>query len=219
MPPHVRREHTGLSWCITMAIKLDSERDRLTELLYKQDISEVVISYARALDRLDEVLLRSVFHPGARHEHFYIGPSSAPELRSTDDQPADFVAFALAVLRTHKRTHHQLGNILVEFDGDKAAFVESYFTAYHRMRAKGDPLAGADAFDTEMDFFVGGRYIDRFTQIEGEWKITHRTGLTDWMRLESPSSAGFGDVADNQVGKQGPDDFLHRRKSAYAVLG
>jgi hypothetical protein len=191
--------------------------DRTAELLAKQDITEVIMTYARALDRMDEILLRSVFHPKAKHEHFYKGPSSKPDYVSTDEAPADFVAFAFGVLTTHARTHHQLGNIFVELESSQIAFAESYFTAYHRMRGKGDPLAGPNAFDTEMDFFVGGRYIDRFACINGDWKITHRTGMTDWMRLEPPSSPGYGDVDDNQIGKQGVTDFLYQRKFAYSA--
>ena len=188
----------------------------MEELIAKQAITEVIITYARALDRLDETLLRSVFHPGARHEHFFVGPSSDLSLPSSPEAPGDFVAFAIGVLKAHLRTHHQLGNILIEMESREVAFTETYFTAFHRMRPKGDPLAAADAFDTEMDYFVGGRYIDRFQCIDGYWKITHRKGMTDWMRLDSPSSTAFGDVADDQIGKQGPGDFLYQRKIAFS---
>ena len=74
------------------------------------------------------------------------------------------------------------------------------------MRAIGDKLAGANACDTEMDYFVGGRYIDRFEKRAGKWKITHRTGMTDWTRLEPPSSQGFGAIAEPQIGKRGKKD-------------
>ena len=192
-------------------------RDKAIEtLLAKQAITEVIVTYARALDRLDEALLRSVFHPGARHEHFFTGPSSDPSRPSTPEAPGDFVAFAIGVLKTHLRTHHQLGNILIEMESDEVAFAETYFTAFHRMRPRGDPLAAPDAFDTEMDYFVGGRYIDRFACIDGEWKISHRTGMTDWMRLDSPSSTAFGSVPENQIGKQGREDFLYRCRTLYS---
>jgi len=36
--------------------------DAIQELLAKQAISEVIVRYARAIDRLDEAMLRSVFH-------------------------------------------------------------------------------------------------------------------------------------------------------------
>ena len=188
--------------------------EQIRALLDKQAITEVIHRYARALDRFDEAMLRSVFHPGSRHAHFFEGPSSDPSIPSKPGAPGDFVAFAFDVLRTHLRTHHQLGNTLIELDGDQA-FAETYFTAYHRMRPLGDPLASPGAFETEMDYFVGGRYIDRFERRNGEWRITHRTGMSDWMRLEPPSSTAFGSVPSPQVGRQGPEDFIYRARAAY----
>lgn len=187
----------------------------LQQLLDKKAIEEVIRIYARALDRMDVPLLRSVFHPGSRHAHFFEGPSSDPKLPSKPGAPLDFVSFAMDVLRCHSRTHHQLGNTLIELESDTTAFAETYFTAYHRMRAIGDKLASPNAFDTEMDFFVGGRYIDRFEKRGGKWKITHRTGMTDWMRLDPPSSQGFGSVAKQQIGQRGKQDMINRCRKLY----
>lgn len=184
------------------------------ELLAKQAITEVVYRYCRAIDRMDEALLRSVFHPGSQHSHFFEGPSSAPELSSTPEAPGDFVRFAFGLLATYSRTHHQLGNTLIDFDGDSHANVETYFTAFHRVRPRSDPLAGDQAFDNEMDYFVGGRYIDRFELRDGEWKIVQRTGMTDWVRIEPATSQGFGDIPDDTIGKRAPDDLVCR---LYAV--
>lgn len=127
------------------------DEQMLTELLDKQSISDVIMTYARAIDRLDETMLRSVFHPDSQHAHGFEGPSSDPSLPSEPGEPGDFVAFALGVLNTHRHTHHQLGNIFIELEDDNA-YAETYFTAYHRMRAKGDPKAAEHAWDTEMDF-------------------------------------------------------------------
>ncbi|HEY7775309.1 MAG TPA: nuclear transport factor 2 family protein [Kineobactrum sp.] len=180
--------------------------EKLEALLAKQAITEVIVRYARAIDRLDEPLLRSVFHPGSQHNHFYEGLSSDPSLPSTPEQPGDFVAFALGLLATYSRTHHQLGNTLITLQGQGRATAETYFTAFHRMRAATDPLAGADAYDNEMDFFVGGRYLDHFELREGEWKIVRRLGMTDWTRLEPAHSHGFGNIAADTIGKRAPDD-------------
>jgi hypothetical protein len=185
-------------------------QDAVGELLAKQEITEVVFRYARAIDRMDETLLRSVFHPGSHHHHFYEGPSSDPEAPSSADEPGDFVAFALGVLGSFTRTHHQLGNTLIEFRAEDRARVETYFTAFHRMRARGDPRAAANAFDTEMDYFVGGRYIDQFELRDGVWKIVERVGMTDWTRIEPPTSQGFGDIDSRTVGHRAPDDFICR---------
>jgi hypothetical protein len=184
--------------------------DPLESLLARQDIIEVTARYARAVDRLDEAMLRSVFHEGSQHNHFYAGPSSEPDRPATEDDPGDFVRFAFQVLATHRYTHHQLGNHLVEFDSATEARCECYFTAYHRMRALGDPEAGSDAFETEMDFFVGGRYLDRFECRDGIWKIVQRTGMTDWMRLDAPASRGMAGIDPDTIGKRHPDDFLYR---------
>ncbi len=183
--------------------------NRLRELLAKQAIVEVTIRYARAIDRLDETLLRSVFHPHSTHNHFYQGPSSSPDREPSDADPGDFVRFAFGLLTTYVRTHHQLGNTLVEFDSDTQARVETYFTAFHRMRAQGDPLAAENAFETEMDYFVAGRYLDRFEYLDGAWKISHRTGMTDWIRLEAPSSPGTAGIDPDTIGKRAPDDMVY----------
>jgi hypothetical protein len=187
-------------------------QEAVRELLAKQAITEVVFRYARAIDRMDEALLRSVFHPGSRHNHFYEGPSSDAEAPSSPEAPVDFVAFALGVLGGFTRTHHQLGNTLIEFTSDEQARVETYFTAFHRMRARGDPLAPDNAFDTEMDYFVGGRYIDQFALRDGEWKIVERVGMTDWMRIEPPTSQGFGDIDPRTIGHRAPDDFIYQSR-------
>jgi hypothetical protein len=187
---------------------------QIQQLLDKQAITEMITTYARALDRFDEDLLRSVFHPDSQHAHGFVGPSSDPSLPSTPGEPGDFVAYAYDVLRTHTRTHHLLGNIFIDLDDDNA-YTETYFSAYHRMRAKGDPLAAPNAYDTEMDFLVGGRYIDRFQKREGVWKISHRTGLTDWVRLEPPSTQGFNDTPADLLGHRGPEDLVFRARDVY----
>ena len=190
------------------------QEQQVRELLDKQAITDVIITYARAIDRLDEDLLRSVFHPDSQHAHGFVGPSSDPSLPSSPGAPGDFVAYAFEVLRTLARTHHQLGNIFIELDGDDA-YTETYFSAYHRMRAKGDPLASDGAYDTEMDWLVGGRYIDRMQKREGVWKISHRTGLTDWMRTEPPSTQGFSDIPADMVGHRSSQDLVYRARQVY----
>jgi hypothetical protein len=185
-------------------------------LLDKQACAEVMMTYCRAIDHRDEELLRSVFHPGSQHRHGFMGPSSDPGRPSKPGEPGDFVAFALGVLATHTRTHHQLGNIFIEVEpGGTVAYTEAYFTAFHRLRPKGDPLASPAAYDTEMDVWVGGRYMDRMEKRDDVWKITNRTGLTDWQRIEPPSSSGFNLVPPEIRMQQNRDDFLYHRRAFY----
>ncbi len=184
--------------------------EAVRQLLDKQACAEVMMTYCRAIDRCDERLLRSVFHPNSYHRHGFEGPSSDKAAKG-----GDFVGFALGVLANNARTHHQLGNIFIELEDDGVtAYTEAYFTAYHRMRAKGDPKAAANAFDTEMDYWVGGRYMDRMEKRNGVWKIAYRVGTTDWTRLEPPSSQGF--VRDAELtSKQSRKDMVYRRRTAF----
>ena len=188
----------------------------LQELLDKQACAEVMMTYCRAIDHRDEGLLRSVFHPDSYHRHGFEGPSSDPKKKSKPGKPADFVAFAMEVLATHTHTHHQLGNIFIEIErGGEVAFTEAYFTAYHRHRAKGDPKAGATAWDTETDVWVGGRYMDRMEKRNGVWKIAYRVGMTDWTRHDPPASQGYYDGNPELRSQQSRKDMLYRRRQAF----
>ena len=189
---------------------------RVRALLDKQACAEVMMTYCRAIDHRDEALLRSVFHPDSYHRHGFRGPSSDPSRPSAPGKPGDFVAFALEVLATHVHTHHQLGNIFVELDDDGVtAFTEAYFTAYHRMRAKGDPLAGADAADTEMNLWVAGRYMYRMEKRDGVWKIAYRVGTTEWTRREPADARAAGVLAGDERSLQSRDDLVYRRRTEF----
>ena len=188
----------------------------LQQLLDKQACAEVMMTYCRAIDHLDEPLLRSVFHPDSYHRHGFEGPSSDAARPSLPGRPGDFVAYALGVLATHTHSHHQLGNIFIEIEADgTTAYTEAYFTAYHRMRAKGDPKAGSNAYDTEMDFWVGGRYMDRMQKRESIWKIAYRVGMTDWMRTDPPASQGYFSTPAELRSRQNRKDMLYRRRDAF----
>ena len=192
--------------------KAPSLDPRVQALIDKQACAEVMMTYCRAIDRLDEALLRSVFFADSYHRHGFQGPSNDPARPSTADEPGDFVAFALGVLATFTRTHHQLGNILVELaDDGVTAYTEAYFTACHRMRAKSDPKAAADAFDTEMDLWVGGRYMDRMEKRAGVWKIAYRAGVHDWTRVEPPASRNYANLPSDMRGHRDYNDLVYRR--------
>ncbi len=151
----------------------------ISALLDKQAITELLETYARAIDTSNEGLLRAVFHPESQHNHGFVGPSSDPDAPKKGEAPADFVGFALEYLKGFSHSHHQLGNPLIAVSGDTARS-ECYFTAHQVMRAKADPLAPENAADTETLIAVGGRYIDELEKRDGVWKIIQRSGDIDW---------------------------------------
>lgn len=170
-------------------------------LLAKQAITEQLHRYCRALDRLDEGLLRSVFFVDSTHEQ------GAFRGRSQD-----FCSIALDLLASLERSHHQLGNVLIEMRGH-AAVSESYFTAYHRLgpcEVLG-PLFGAHDPSIAEDVFIGGRYIDKFEFREGAWRIAGRVGLRDWETWVKASDRVLGTLDSRLLGARNASDASYWR--------
>jgi hypothetical protein len=129
-------------------------------LLDKHAIYEVLARYARAIDRRDEALLRSVFHPDAIDHH--VGHRNTA---------ADFCAWAIELLGEMGAVAHYMGFPLVELEGD-VALSECYALAFHRLERDG----------VKFDNFLGARVLDRFERRSGEWRIAHRRVVYDWNR-------------------------------------
>ncbi|HEU0118506.1 MAG TPA: nuclear transport factor 2 family protein [Alphaproteobacteria bacterium] len=151
----------------------DGERlaPRLQAVVDKSEIADVLTSFARGIDRIDENLLRSVMHPDATLD---LGPGI---FQGTGN---DYVNWILGVLQGIKSSHHMIANVRVELEGD-AALVESYFHAHFRL----DKPIGRE------DVFMGGRNLDRLERRPGGpggvWKIVHRKQMLDWVRTEAVS--------------------------------
>lgn len=162
----------------------------LRRLLDKDQIRDVLYTYCRGIDRCDEALVRSVYHPGASDDHGTFTGSAE-----------DFATWVIPLLREFSATMHTLGNILIELDGD-AAHVESYFHAYHRVpRPAGD-----------RDLVVAGRYIDRFERRAEVWKIAVRTVVLEWSRSE-PATQPWPSADRFKRGERSRADLVYRRSS------
>lgn len=144
---------------------------RLQAVVDKSEISELLYHLARGLDRTDETLLRSAFHPDATID---LGPGVF------QGTTGDYVHWVLGVLSQIRESHHMIGNVLVTLEGD-VALVESYCQAHFRL----DKPTGRE------DVFMGSRYLDRMERRPGGpagvWKIMHRKQVIDWVRTEAVS--------------------------------
>lgn len=175
------------------AVNSQALAERLDQLQSRAEIAEVVMRYCRAFDRCDEAMLRSCFHPDSMHEHgSFKGLSS------------DFCTMGLALVQDVVLTHHQLGPVSIELDGE-IAYAETYFTSYHRQGAK--PAAGG----APQDRIMGGRYVDRFERRGGAWRIAHRRGVNEWLRHEPASDRGFFERPAGERGRRDRDDPAYRR--------
>lgn len=159
---------------------------RWREFLDKQDCIELVYKLARAIDRCDEALLKSVFHEDATDDHGVFHGTAR-----------DFVPWVLDVLATMHRTQHCICNVLIEVTGDKA-YGESYFVAHHAAPHE-------DGRDRLM--IAAGRYLDRFEKRGGTWKIAHRQAAYDWSSTElSSDNWNRASAGRWTFGKRGPED-------------
>lgn len=143
----------------------------LQAVVDKHDIAEVIYRFARGLDRIDETLLRSVFHHEATLD---LGPGVFQGASN------DYIHWVIGVMNQVRSSHHLIGNILPTLEGD-AALVESYCQAHIRM----DKPTGRE------DLFIGSRFLDRFERRPsgpvGVWKIVHRKQVIDWVRTQAVS--------------------------------
>ncbi|MQY20950.1 nuclear transport factor 2 family protein [Nocardia macrotermitis] len=135
-----------------MTDKLSDEQ--LAQLFAKQEITERLAAYCRAMDRIDLDLARSVFHPDAVLDY------GAMFTGSTDE----FAEFIGAVHPAFEGHVHHLGSIGINVHGDEAGS-EAYVIS--RLRSRMDD-------GTFSDFVSYGRYVDEWQRRQGIWRISRR---------------------------------------------
>lgn len=147
-------------------------------------ISKVLATYCRAIDRCDKELLKTVYWPEAVDEHGIFNGNAL-----------EFAEFIVPLLQRMTSTMHQISNILINLHGSGAS-VETYCVAYHS-------VPEADGRHTEL--IVGGRYLDVFERRGAEWRIAHRTYVMDWNESR-PSTADWDSGMMAQLKVRGTHD-------------
>ena len=137
--------------------------DALQALLDRTAIHDLIMRYARGVDRRDLDLVASCFAPDAAYEG------------SLGTGGIDVV---LATLRErmprYRTTMHFLTNPLIEVNGDRAA-CETYALVYHRLENE----------DDVEDFIVGVRYVDELARRPEGWRIVHRRTAMEFQRYDA----------------------------------
>lgn len=147
---------------------------QIQTLVAKDQIRDVIMRYARGVDRLDEELIRSCYHEDSTDDHgHWKGPGQ------------DFASFIVQSLkeRSHHTTH-SIANVLIEInpnDHNKARS-EAFSLAY---------LRRTDESGNEWLDFFSGRYIDKFESRNDEWRISERVIVHDWSMSTQLDSDSF----------------------------
>ncbi len=156
--------------------------------LSKLAIHELIMAQARAADRRDAALLKSVWHDDATVDvGFFNG--------SISGYPEALFAATAGLFRVY----HSIANEWVEVQGETAV-AESYVIAFTTTPT---PTGGSDAL-------VGGRYLDRFERRNGIWKCSHRQFVMDWS-MDQPASdrSDAGMLSMLPSGGRFPDDPVY----------
>ena len=117
-------------------------------------INQTITRYCRALDWLDESLLRTCYTADAFINYgFYKGPVEG------------FYPVVMEIERATRHRSHFLSNVAIQLDGDKAE-VECYGIA-------------SSTLDGEMLNVFGGRYLNEFARVSTEWRMCRSEYVLD----------------------------------------
>jgi hypothetical protein len=159
---------------------------QLQLLIDRQEILDAINRYCRGLDRHDDELLRSVFHPDALDNH---GPWVGGR--------EEFVRWANHECHEGLLGHmHHVTTHACEIESD-VAHTETYVLFIHRHG------------DGEAVTVGGGRYVDRFERRDGEWRIAVRRLVMD-CRFDADGSR-FGDGGGYPTGTWDRSDVSYER--------
>lgn len=133
--------------------------DKVTaDLNAKAAIRDVLSRYCRGLDRMDKPMAYAVFAEEASANYYGI-------YEGTGHGFIDWVWGAHLTMATHS---HQITNVLIEVDGDRAVS-EAYVTVVLQQERPTGPV----------ELQARGRYLDRWEQRQGRWQIVAREHVID----------------------------------------
>lgn len=171
----------------------------LDELRARVEIEDVLKRFIRGIDRQDWALALSTYHDDAVDEHgFFSGPARA------------FLAVCERAHEHQNHSMHLMTNILIDFFARDRALVETYCVVFQRFGPGADGVAPGSPGVRKL---ATARYIDRFDERAGVWKVAHRRLVFGDIQSEPMSApAGFPPAFTEQ--RHGLDDYLYTALAA-----
>jgi hypothetical protein len=134
------------------------DHEAMRALQDRMAITDRLHQYCYAMDRIDHELGYDVWHPDGTADYSDIFHGTGRE----------FVDWVQAQHERMQGRSHQVTNIRVELEGDRATS-EAYVTACLRFRSH--------------DTVVRGRYLDTWSRRDGEWRIDARRYENDVVQI------------------------------------
>lgn len=165
---------------------------QLQELLDKKACEDVLMRYGRTLDWLDHAGQESCFWPDAEIDYGFFQGSGA-----------DWTPTVMAVETASPRRWHVSTGVMVQVAGTEA-----------KSECYGLSVGTAENEQGELvDFMFGGRYLDELQKRDGQWRISKRSYIADWLHqfpngLEAITS---GELMLKVLQIQGPGHELYRQ--------
>src|SRR6266403_270808 len=159
-------------------------------LIDRQAITDLIHRYCRSVDRLDIPLGHSIWHEDGVAYYgaaVYQGPGKG------------LIDYICAQHRNTLHHSHQVSNILIHLDGDRAGS-ESYVSASLRV------LSGKQV----RQISVWGRYIDSWSRREGRWGLDKRISIRDFDEIRD-----VVEMVRHDAGKRDPTDPSYGVLSAH----
>lgn len=135
----------------------------LQELSDRQEITDLVTRYTRAIDTGDWDGIDAVFTPEAVLDYTDSGGPAAPR-----DEAKEFVK----ALAGFERWQHLIGQVAIELDGDEARATAYFF----------NPMVARSRDGRESVVEVGGYYHHRLRRTPGGWRSVGMVDETVWSR-------------------------------------
>ncbi len=167
----------------------------LDELEARTEIEDALKRFARAVDRQDWALARTLYHDGAFDDHGFFKGAPDP--------------FLAHIAKTHAHQDHSMHfntNVMIEFTAADKAFVETYVLVLQRFRPG---AANVPAGSAGMRVLASARYLDRFARRNGGWRVDHRTLVFGDMQAE-PMKEPSKFPPEFAVQVHGMDDPLYK---------
>lgn len=127
-------------------------------LLAVDGVRQALAVHSQGVDRADAALLASAYHEDAEVDYgFFKGPAS------------EFAPILSGAQLQGPVTLHRSSPPWVRLAGDQA-LSETYVLA----------CAEAEEEGQSVQRLIGGRYLDRLSRRQGEWRLDHRRYVLDW---------------------------------------